>query len=293
MCGKNYDIREGDLFDPSMLFDYTDFGKVLRTLSVLSYTPKSLARGIAGFPASGGQSATFEESIYRQLDEEANEDAYGSINTDYFALMPQNEDIYEELTGFQSQPQPAATRAPLEKRDYCLKELLETEANYVSVLEMLREKFMEPLRPLLGPENTAAIFQGTQDLEEIHKRFHGELREASRPDASTLISDVFIANKTKFLRYGEYCSGLQPAQELIDELCDKDDALSQRVAKCQMEANGGKFKLRDLLSVPMQRILNRCSTATSTAAWSVRSAPCATWRSTSTRSNETTKLCRL
>ena len=53
-------------------------------------------------------------------------------------------------------------RAPLEKRDYCLNELLETEANYVSVLEMLREKFMEPLRPLLGPEHTAAIFQGIQ-----------------------------------------------------------------------------------------------------------------------------------
>ena len=59
-------------------------------------------------------------------------------------------------------PQPVTAKAPLEKRDYCLNELLETEANYVSVLEMLRDKFMEPLRSHLGPDHTAAIFQGIQ-----------------------------------------------------------------------------------------------------------------------------------
>ncbi|XP_037081776.1 protein vav-like isoform X2 [Pollicipes pollicipes] len=254
MCSKHYNIREADLFDPSMLFDYTDFGRVLRTLSVLSRSPKALARGIPGFPADADQSA-FEEPIYRHLDEEANEDAYVSISPNYSALTSHQEEIYEELTGFQSDPQPATAKAPLEKRDYCLNELLETEANYVSVLEMLREKFMEPLRPLLGPEYTVTIFQGIQGLEDLHKRFHRELREACRPDSTTRISNVFISNKARFLIYGEYCSNLQPAQELIDELCEKDDALSQKVARCQMEANGGKFKLRDLLSVPMQRIL--------------------------------------
>ncbi|XP_043213981.1 protein vav-like isoform X12 [Amphibalanus amphitrite] len=254
-CSKHYNIREADLFDPSMLFDYTDFGKVLRTLSVLSHTPKALSRGVPGFPADADQTSEFEEPIYRHLDEQANEDAYGSFSADYQALMPHEEDIYEELTGFQSKPQPVTAKAPLEKRDYCLNELLETEANYVSVLEMLREKFMEPLRPLLGPDHTVAIFQGIQDLEEIHKRFHRDLVEACRPDSGTRISTVFLQNKSRFLLYGDYCSNLQPAQELIDDLCEKDETLNQKVAKCQMEANGGKFKLRDLLSVPMQRIL--------------------------------------
>ena len=54
--------------------------------------------------------------------------------------------------------------------------------------------------------------------------------EACRPDSGTRISSVFLQNKSRFLLYGEYCSKLQPAQELIDDLCEKDDALSQKVA---------------------------------------------------------------
>ena len=41
---------------------------------------------------------------------------------------------------------------------------------------------------------------------------------------------MFLQNKGRFLLYGEYCSQLQPAQELVDDLCEKDDTLSQRVA---------------------------------------------------------------
>ncbi|XP_043213971.1 protein vav-like isoform X3 [Amphibalanus amphitrite] len=260
-CSKHYNIREADLFDPSMLFDYTDFGKVLRTLSVLSHTPKALSRGVPGFPADADQTSEFEEPIYRHLDEQANVD--DRILSDrlrsHLIRRRSNgrmeENIYEDLCYVSLKDKPVTAKAPLEKRDYCLNELLETEANYVSVLEMLREKFMEPLRPLLGPDHTVAIFQGIQDLEEIHKRFHRDLVEACRPDSGTRISTVFLQNKSRFLLYGDYCSNLQPAQELIDDLCEKDETLNQKVAKCQMEANGGKFKLRDLLSVPMQRIL--------------------------------------
>ena len=69
-----------------------------------------------------------------------------------------------------------------------------------------------------------------QGLEEVHRRFHRDLAEACRPDSATRISAVFLQNKGRFLLYGEYCSQLQPAQELVDDLCEKDDTLSQRVA---------------------------------------------------------------
>lgn len=65
----------------------------------------------------------------------------------------------------------------------------------------------------------------------------------------------FLTFKDKFLMYGEYCANLPKAQALLDELMTRDEIMNQCVARCQNKANDGKFKLRDLLSLPMQRIL--------------------------------------
>lgn len=43
---KKFDLDESDLFEPSMLFDYTDFGRVIATLSKLSKCPKVAHLGI-------------------------------------------------------------------------------------------------------------------------------------------------------------------------------------------------------------------------------------------------------
>ncbi|OTF77067.1 hypothetical protein BLA29_012547, partial [Euroglyphus maynei] len=51
------------------------------------------------------------------------------------------------------------------------------------------------------------------------------------------------------------CSNLPKAQQLLDELCGQDPVIEHFVGRCQEEANQGRFKLRDLLSLPMQRIL--------------------------------------
>lgn len=45
-CRNKFDLGESDLFEPAMLFDYTDFGKVLKTLSKLSKCPKVAQKGI-------------------------------------------------------------------------------------------------------------------------------------------------------------------------------------------------------------------------------------------------------
>nr|CAD7429951.1 unnamed protein product [Timema monikensis] len=150
----------------------------------------------------------------------------------------------------------------LEKRDYVIKELVETEKNYVDVLATVQRSFMRPLSSFIREEDMKAIFSGMkvccvalQELSEIHSGFHSHLRKAVAPNSSTRLSDVFINWREKFLIYGEYCAHLTSAQELIQDLCSRNEVVNQQVIKCQEEANGGKFKLRDILSVPMQRIL--------------------------------------
>ena len=55
---------------------------------------------------------------------------------------------------------PSTVVHSFEKRDYVIKELLETEKNYVDVLESLQKHFMKPLSNLLVEEDMKVIFGG-------------------------------------------------------------------------------------------------------------------------------------
>ncbi len=47
-CVVHFGLKETDLFQPSMLYDYTDFARVLHTLSKLSNSPKAKAKEVEG-----------------------------------------------------------------------------------------------------------------------------------------------------------------------------------------------------------------------------------------------------
>lgn len=54
----------------------------------------------------------------------------------------------------------------------------------------------------------------------------------------------------KILKYSEYCSSLSKVRALLDDLANKNEVIA-----AQLDADEGEFKLGDLLSLPMQRIL--------------------------------------
>ena len=88
-----------------------------------------------------------------------------------------------------------------------------------------------------------------------HSGFHSELFKACTSTSQYKISSCFIHWKQKFVIYGSYCSNLPRAQSILDDLCLRNEVINQSVHRCQQAANEGRFKLRDLLSLPMQRIL--------------------------------------
>lgn len=198
-----------------------------------------------------------------------------------------------------------ASMLPIHFRDHCVRELLETESNYVHALDMMITCFAKPLEPLLRREDNQLIFGHIKYFHQVHSAFQADLMKAafrsfskdlsslplsaksdgrtsqpptptqfltstqqqqssplSSPSALTQqqttsisLSACFLHAKDKFLKYGEYCATLSKAQELLDELTNKNEAIATQLDHCQQEANEGKFKLRDLLSLPMQRIL--------------------------------------
>ncbi|UXI16403.1 60S ribosomal protein L7 [Sarcoptes scabiei] len=238
------------------------------------------------------------------------------------------EDIYEDLCYVTLRPNSLRSKSsnntdnhePMNKRDYCIKELIETESNYCDALEMIIQHFINPLSKVIDSDQTVMIFNNLQSLAELHRnlldRFNKTLnftRSAINKDSvcrnnifsatsmpnlidaeiemilmdsnhlhktrlnnsnsflnfskqNTMIRDkseksaltiakLFLNMKDRFLIYGDYCANLPKAQKLLDRLCSDNLLVSQCISRCQNSANQGRFKLRDLLSLPMQRIL--------------------------------------
>ncbi|XP_066994159.1 protein vav isoform X2 [Anabrus simplex] len=261
-CQDIFGLKESELFEPSMLFDLSDFYWVLNTLSKLSNCPKVQRRKIPGFSVHKNRSVS-QEDIYRKLnsndDDEPSRELSEEVEYSSYYSRIRNEEIYQDLCSINRQhplPQiPSTITHSLEKRDYVINELVETEKNYVDVLMTVQKCFMRPLSSMLREDDIKVIFSGMKELAEIHQGFLSQLRKAVTPGSLVRLSEVFLNCREKFLIYGEYCANLTNAQALIQDVCLRNELVNQEVIKCQQEANNGKFKLRDILSVPMQRIL--------------------------------------
>ncbi|XP_029175637.1 protein vav isoform X1 [Nylanderia fulva] len=278
-CSSVFGLTDSELFEPSMLFDLSNFHRVLCTLSALSNCLRFRRKGILGFSVGHGRS---QEDIYKDLqsagvgreDEgrrrrfrrrEGDETGGGGDNEDpvgeedgygAFCSHAQSEEIYQDLCSLHLPPPPSVAQDGAisggEKRDYVIQELVETERNYTDVLSSLLRNFARPLSSLFRPEDSARIFFGIKELAEIHVGFHSQLRKARNGAA---LAQVFLDWREKFLIYGDYCANLTLAQNTLQEICARNEVVNQEVIRCQQEANNGKFKLRDILSVPMQRVL--------------------------------------
>ncbi|KYM80363.1 Protein vav [Atta colombica] len=325
-CSNVFGLSDSELFEPSMLFDLSNFHRVLCTLSALSNCPRLRRKGITGFSVGHGRSqediykdlqsagagATYgyvalktrtvdidESRVYEELlyfssnsqrnwpsaekmdfycacreDEgrrrrfrrrEGDETGGGGDNEDpvgeedgygAFCSHAQSEEIYQDLCSLHLPPPPSVAQSSAisggEKRDYVIQELVETERNYTEVLSNLLRQFVRPLSSLLRPEDSARIFFGIKQLSEIHVGFHSQLRKARNGAA---IAQVFLDWREKFLIYGDYCANLTLAQYTLQEACSRNEIVNQEVVRCEQEANSNKFKLSDILSVPMQRVL--------------------------------------
>ncbi|XP_017779604.1 PREDICTED: protein vav isoform X2 [Nicrophorus vespilloides] len=249
-CKNNFGLSDDELFEPSMLFDLTNFHSVLCTLSALSLTHKSLKSKVPGFSVKDEKTEE-EEAIYLRLKSVKPPPAMYD-NVDYYAsLTASGEEIYQDLCSIR---QDLVGSQPLEKRDYVIKELMDTESNYVDVLSKIQKYYINPLVKYMNPDDHNTIFNYINDLLTIHLDFRNQLIDI-QVDKTKKLSAIFMGMRERFLIYGSFCSNLMDATNLLQDLCDNSEILCMAVAKSDKEANSGKFKLRDLLQVPMQRIL--------------------------------------
>ena len=111
---------------------------------------------------------------------------------------------------------------PKEKREYCVKELVETEAKYIEVLNMLKQKFINAMGQILKEDDKRIIFMNISELIALHTDFYAQiLAYISRyiqPQAGTSpsqtinqsreLGSIFSEFKKRFLIYSTYCCDL-------------------------------------------------------------------------------------
>ncbi|XP_016937058.2 protein vav isoform X2 [Drosophila suzukii] len=259
VCHNNFGIRDADLFEPTMLYDLTNFHRVLITLSKLSQCRKvqQMHPDLVGFnlQLSPSERSHSDEAIYKDL-HSTTTDNIACNGTGYDHTNTKEEEVYQDLCALhRTSRSQTASSTSFEQRDYVIRELIDTESNYLDVLTALKTKFMGPLERHLNKDELRVIFPRIRELADIHTKFLDKLRESLTPNAKLKMAQVFLEFREPFLIYGEYCSCLLGAIDYLADVCKKNQIIDQLVQKCERDYNVGKLQLRDILSVPMQRIL--------------------------------------
>lgn len=265
----NFELDEDQLFQPVDLYLCKNVGKVFRTLSELSHTPKVRKSGVQGFPKK-------EKQLYKLLkSERGNYEAlnqlYGEAGTEYiydsFATQLKasssiiEEDLYTNESIYQTIFPPKAPRLSLadlsfgsskkSKRAAPIQELMDTEDKYLENLIMVRDKFRDKLT-LMTPYDKQLIFYLLDDLILLHSDLLFGLKAQKRVD----IGQVFLRHLPRISHlYSGYCVHLPAAMANLEQITLANVPLRRQLLECQSLAFPPSFPLSSHLVIPFQRFL--------------------------------------
>uniref|UniRef100_V9KF60 Proto-oncogene vav n=1 Tax=Callorhinchus milii TaxID=7868 RepID=V9KF60_CALMI len=251
-CCEGFGLRKNELFEAFDLFDVRDFAKVIHTLSFLSYTHTAQITGICGFPT---EDSLADDEIYSGLSDVI--DDTGEEDDDLYDCVEDEDDeggeIYEDLMRTECVVVPKMTE--FDKRNCCLQEIRQTEEKYTHTLESINMHFYRPLQRFLNTRDIENIFINIQELLTVHRSLQEEIQTSIVKYNAQTLYQIFINYKKKLLLYGRYCSQVETATNHLDKVSRTREDVRMKLEECSNRANNGKFSLRDLLMVPMQRVL--------------------------------------
>ncbi|XP_051231813.1 guanine nucleotide exchange factor VAV3 isoform X1 [Dicentrarchus labrax] len=254
-CCEVFEMKKSDLFEAFDLFDVRDFGKVMDTLSKLSNTTIAQQGGFKPFPT---EESLKDEDIYNNLEDMIDENAPEDEDDLYAAVYGLEEDnaggeIYEDL--MRTEQHPPLKQAEIDVRSCCLTEIKQTEEKYTETLESIEKYFLNPLKKFFSAAEIDKVFVNIPDLVKLHKSLMADVQDSILNKNALNLYQIFISYKERLLIYGIYCSQVEIAIAVLDLLCKEKEDVRLKLEECSKRANNGKFTLRDLLVVPMQRVL--------------------------------------
>ncbi|XP_063796182.1 guanine nucleotide exchange factor VAV3 isoform X1 [Pseudophryne corroboree] len=253
VCCESFNMKKSDLFEAFDLFDVRDFAKVIETLSKLSHTPNAQMCGIRPFPT---EESVQDEDIYKALPDLMDESGMEEDDELYYDcvyIADEGDEVYEDLMKAEAAVPNRTTESDI--RSCCLLEIKQTEEKYSETLDSIEKFFMEPLKKFLPSADLQNIFINIPELVKVHRSLMLEINDSVTQKNSQNLYQIFLKYKERLLIYGEYCSQVELAISILDSISKTREDVKLKLEECSKRANNGKFTLRDLLVVPMQRVL--------------------------------------
>ncbi|CRK90297.1 CLUMA_CG004007, isoform A, partial [Clunio marinus] len=138
-------------------------------------------------------------------------------------------------------------------KDNVIKELLETEINYVKLLNSLVEGFIKEMKDHPEVFSLESIFLIFSNMEQIY-RFQQTFLEALRlaiPNGR--IAEVFLEFQSAFMVYSQYCNSYPRALMELENFSGNKEA-SAILESCRVAQNLPELPLSAHLLAPIQRI---------------------------------------
>ncbi|XP_034455421.1 proto-oncogene vav-like isoform X1 [Hippoglossus hippoglossus] len=252
-CQQRFHLKKSELFEAFDLFDVRDFAKVIDTLSILSHSSIAIQRRLQPFPLEG---SAIDDEIYSGLSDkiddtvDEDDDLYDCVEDE----ENEGDEIYEDLMRTEEQPE-TQQKPVVDKRECCLQEIRQTEEKYSDTLESILQHFMKPLERFLQDQDIESIFINIEDLADTHRKLLEEVRSSILNNGAKNLYQVFLSYKERLLLYGHYCSQVETATKHLESLSNAREDIRMKLEECSKRANSGRFSLRDLLMVPIQRVL--------------------------------------
>uniref|UniRef100_A0A8C9T2X3 Osteoclast-stimulating factor 1 n=1 Tax=Scleropages formosus TaxID=113540 RepID=A0A8C9T2X3_SCLFO len=98
------------------------------------------------------------------------------------------------------------------------------------------------------------LYDCVEDEANEGDEIYEDLMRVEEPAEAPTISK-FHHTMHRLLLYGRYCSQVESATKHLDKIATMKEDVRMKLEECSKRANSGRFSLRDLLMVPMQRVL--------------------------------------
>jgi hypothetical protein len=155
-------------------------------------------------------------------------------------------------------PPPPPTPPPIQhesKLTYAIKELLNTEIDYVNDLAILIDKFMEaikanelvPMPQDMEGGKDKIVFGNIQQIYEWHKSTFSPDIEKCLTEPTAYIGQLFVKYENRFQMYVKYCENKPKSEYIIGEYDIYFEELRLKL--------NSKLNIQDLLIKPVQRIM--------------------------------------
>uniref|UniRef100_A0A7N6BTS2 Osteoclast-stimulating factor 1 n=1 Tax=Anabas testudineus TaxID=64144 RepID=A0A7N6BTS2_ANATE len=220
VCQDRFHLKKNELFEAFDLFDVRDFAKVSAHhiyISIYLYIFLSNAeQHVRHCALILHDTVDEDDDLYDFVEDEENE----------------GDEIYEDL--MRTDEPPETVSCPLHNSILTKAGIGCIKSRVVFVLD---------------------IFINIEDLTHTHRGLLEEVRSSILSYGARNLYQVFLNYKERLLLYGRYCSQVEAATKQLDSLSNMREDIRMKLEECSKRANSGRFSLRDLLMVPMQRVL--------------------------------------